>query len=112
MNREVTGLERPADPASLIEVQAGAVVSRTLVKRPSGSVTLFAFDTDEGLSEHSTPHDAIILGLSGKAEITLAGEPHVLEEGEALYLPADIPHAVRAVSAFRMMLVMLKNVEV
>ena len=111
MNREMTGLERPAQPASLVEVQAGAVVSRTLIKRRSGNVTLFAFDADEGLSEHTTPHDAIILGLGGEAEISIAGEPHVLEAGEALYLPASIPHALRALSPFRMMLVMLRNAE-
>jgi quercetin dioxygenase-like cupin family protein len=111
VNRELTGLERPAELASLIEVQDGAVVSRTVIRRPSGNVTLFAFDADEGLSEHATPHDAIVVGLGGEAEISIAGEPHVLEAGEALHLPASIPHALRALSPFRMMLVMLKNAE-
>lgn len=109
MNREVTGLERPADPASLIEVQAGSIVSRILIKRPSGSVTLFAFDAGESLSEHSTPHDAIVLGLGGEAEITIGGSAQTVGEGQALHLPADVPHAVRAITAFRMMLVMLRN---
>ena len=109
MSRDDTGLERPAVPASLVDVQAGAVVSRTLLKRPSGSVTLFAFDAEQGLSEHSTPHDAIILGLAGRAEITIGGTTYRLEQGEALYLPAAVPHAVRAMTAFRMMLVMLRN---
>jgi quercetin dioxygenase-like cupin family protein len=109
MNREAAGLERAAELASLIEVQAGAIVSRTIIKRPSGSVTLFAFDAGESLSEHTTPHDAIILGLGGEAEITIAGSAQILAKGEALHLPADVPHAVRAVSAFRMMLIMLRN---
>jgi quercetin dioxygenase-like cupin family protein len=109
MNREAAGLERAAEPGSLIDVQAGAIVSRMLIKRPSGSVTLFAFDAGESLSEHTTPHDAIILGLGGEAEITIAGSAQTLGKGEALHLPADVPHAIRATSAFRMMLIMLRN---
>ena len=111
MNREAAGPERAAELASLIEVQAGAIVSRILIKRPSGSVTLFAFDAGESLSEHTTPHDAIILGLGGEAEITIAGSAQTVGAGVALHLPADVPHAVRALTAFRMMLVMLRSSE-
>ena len=111
MNREAAGLERTAELASLIEVQAGAIVSRILIKRPSGSVTLFAFDAGESLSEHTTPHDAIVLGLGGEAEITIGGSAQTLGQSEALHLPAATPHAVRALTAFRMMLVMLRNSE-
>jgi len=106
-----TGLERPVEPGLLIEPQAGAVVSRTVLKQPSGSVTLFAFDEGEGLAEHTTPHHALIYGLDGEAEITIGSKPHVVTPGRALHLPADIPHAVRAVSPFKMMLVMLKRSE-
>ncbi len=104
-----TGLELPIDPALLIETQAGAVVSRTLLKQPSGSVTLFAFDAGEGLSEHTTPHHALLYGLEGEAEIMIGATPHVLASGRALHLPADVPHSVRALSPFKMMLVMLKQ---
>ena len=106
-----TGLERPIEPGLLIESQAGAVVSRTLLKQPSGSVTIFAFDGGEGLSEHTTPHQALIYGLDGEAEITIGSTPHVVTPGRALHLPADVPHAVRALSPFKMMLVMLKRSE-
>ena len=104
-----TGLARPVEPGLLIEPQAGAVVSRTVLKQPSGSVTLFAFDAGEGLSEHTTPHEALIYGLDGEAEITIGAAAHVVSPGRALHLPADVPHAVRAVSQFKMMLVMLKR---
>ena len=106
-----SGLERPIEPGLLIESQAGAVVSRTLLKQPSGSVTVFAFDGGEGLSEHTTPHHALICGLEGEAEIMIGSTPHVMTPGRALHLPADVPHAVRALSPFKMMLVMLKRSE-
>jgi quercetin dioxygenase-like cupin family protein len=106
-----TGLERPIEPGLLIESQAGSVVSRTLLKQPSGSVTVFAFDGGEGLSEHTTPHHALICGLEGEAEIMIGSTPHVMTPGRALHLPADVPHAVRALSPFKMMLVMLKRSE-
>ena len=106
-----TSLERPIEPGLLIESQAGAVVSRTLLKQPSGSVTVFAFDGGEGLSEHTTPHHALICGLEGEAEIMIGSTPHVMTPGRALHLPADVPHAVRALSPFKMMLVMLKRSE-
>lgn len=106
-----SGLERPIEPGLLIESQAGAVVSRTLLKQPSGSVTVFAFDGGEGLSEHTTPHHAVICGLEGEAEIVIGSTPHIMTPGRALHLPADVPHAVRALSPFKMMLVMLKRSE-
>lgn len=106
-----TGLEQPVEPGLLIEPQAGAVVSRTVLKQPSGSVTLFAFDAGEGLSEHTTPHEALLYGLDGEAEITIGATGHVVDPGMALHLPAGVPHAVRAVSPFKMMLVMLKRSE-
>jgi quercetin dioxygenase-like cupin family protein len=106
-----TGLERPTEPGLLVEPQAGAVVSRTVLKQPSGSVTLFAFDAGEGLSEHTTSHQALIYGLDGEAEIMIAAIPHVVGSGQALHLPANVPHAVKALSSFKMMLVMLRRPE-
>lgn len=101
----------PSKPASMIEWQRGAVVSRTIVRQPSGNITLFAFDEGEGLAEHVTPHDAMLLGLAGDAEVTVGPDRHRLQEGEALHLPASVPHGIRALSPFKMMLVMLKKAE-
>ncbi len=104
-----TPLAVPQDLTTLIAPQPGAVVSRVLLKNPSGSVTLFAFDADQELSEHSTPHDALVQIVDGTAEITIAGERHVADRGEALHLPANLPHALKARTAFTMLLVMLRQ---
>ncbi|MCK5439634.1 MAG: cupin domain-containing protein [Gemmatimonadetes bacterium] len=96
----------------MIAVQPGAVVSQTLVKNRGGSVTLFAFDAGEGLSEHSTPHEAVIQILEGTARVTIGEQLHVVIEGQALRLPAGVPHAVHAETPFKMLLIMLKNEEI
>ena len=101
----------PFDPRALVEFQPGSIVSRTILKRSSGSVTLFAFDAGEGLSEHTTPHEALILVLDGEAGISIGGESHGVGPGQAILLPAGVPHAVRAESPFRMLLVMLRRSE-
>jgi quercetin dioxygenase-like cupin family protein len=95
--------------AGLVNYQDGSVVSRTLVKRPSGTVTLFAFDDGQGLSEHSAPFDALVQLLEGEAEIAVAGKPFVCKEGEAILLPANQPHAVKARGRFKMLLTMIKS---
>lgn len=95
----------------LVDYQDGSVVSRQLVKNGSGSVTLFAFDRGEGLSEHTTPHDALVMVLDGRAEITVLGEAHSVEAGQAILLPGGEPHALSAPERFTMALVMLKNSE-
>lgn len=87
----------------------GSVVSKTIVKKPSGNVTLFAFDKGEGLAEHSAPFDAIVQILDGKAEIVIGGTPFNLTAGENIILPANIPHALKATDRFKMMLTMIKN---
>jgi quercetin dioxygenase-like cupin family protein len=94
---------------SLLDYQAGSVVSRTLVKKTTGTLTLFAFDEGEGLSEHSTPHDAVVEVLDGTVEITIAGEPHRVSAGEGLLLPAGIPHGLLAVTPFKMLLIMIRE---
>jgi quercetin dioxygenase-like cupin family protein len=102
-------LSTPQRIPDLLEYQTGSVVSRTLVKKPTGTLTLFAFDKGEGLSEHSTPHDAVVEILDGTAEITVGGVPHRVSGGEGLLLPAGVPHALSAVTPFKMLLVMIRE---
>ncbi len=96
--------------SGLLSYQEGSVVSRQLAKNASGGVTLFAFDRGEGLSEHTTPHDALVVVLDGRAEITVLGATRAVSAGEAIFLPGGEPHAVVAPERFQMLLVMLKNV--
>jgi len=95
--------------ADLIQYQPGAVVSRTILKRPSGTVTVFAFDEGEGLSEHTAAFDALVIAVEGAAEITIGGTPHHLAAGQVLRLPAGRPHALRALARFKMLLVMIRE---
>ncbi len=92
-----------------IEYQQGSVVSRVIMKKGNGNVTLFAFDEGEGLSEHTTPFDALVQILSGVAEITVGGEPFTVGPGESILMPAKIPHALQANSRFKMLLTMIKS---
>lgn len=94
---------------SLLEVQEGSVVSRVLIKKSTGTVTLFAFDKGEGLSEHSTPHDALVHILDGEAEITIGENHHRVAAGEGILLPASVPHALVAVTPFTMLLTMIRE---
>ncbi len=99
---------QPATVGSLVGYQDDAIVSRILVKQPAGSVTLFAFADGQSLSEHTVPHDALVHVLEGEAEITISGRPHRVPAGEAILMPAHEPHAVRALSRFKMLLTMLR----
>ena len=90
--------------------QEKSVISRVLLKNSGGTITLFAFDQGEGLSEHKAPFDAFVNVIEGEADITLAGEKHRLSGGDTIVLPANVPHAVDAVSRFKMMLVMIRAV--
>jgi quercetin dioxygenase-like cupin family protein len=94
---------------TMLQYQEGAIVSRVLVKNAAGNVSLFAFDGDEGLSEHTAPFDALVIGLEGSAEIAIGGVPHAVGDGDSLVLPAGIPHAVSPQGRFRMLLVMLRD---
>jgi quercetin dioxygenase-like cupin family protein len=94
--------------AALVAYSEGAVVSRTLLKSKAGTVTLFAFDADQGLSEHAAPFDALVQVLDGRGEFTVGGQLHEVGSGEALLMPANIPHAVRAPGRFKMLLIMLR----
>ena len=98
------------DVEGLIEYQEGSVVSMEVIKKELGTVTLFAFDKGQGLSEHSAPFDAMVQIIDGEAEITLAGEPHTVKKGEMLILPANVPHALQAVHGpYKMILTMIKS---
>ncbi len=98
-----------AAAAGLIEYQEQSVVSRTLIARPTGTVTLFAFDAGQGLSEHSAPYNALVYILDGKGEVTVSGAPHQVSAGEVIMMPAGEPHALHAPERFKMMLVMIRS---
>jgi quercetin dioxygenase-like cupin family protein len=98
-----------ANTAEFVNYQDGAVVSREIVKKATGTVTLFAFDAGAGLSEHTAPFDAMVQVLEGEAEITVDGQSHRVLCGEMILLPAGQPHAVKAVSRFKMMLTMIRS---
>jgi quercetin dioxygenase-like cupin family protein len=102
-------LAKVGDTAKLIKYQTGAVVSRTLIKKPTGTVTLFAFAAGQELSEHTAPFDALVHVLDGEAEITISGKPLRLTAGQMVILPAGKPHAVKAVEQFQMMLIMIRE---
>ncbi len=92
----------------LISYQPGAVVSRTILDKKAGTITVFSFDEGEGLSEHTAPFDATVLILDGEAEITIDGDPIRAMAGEMVIMPADRPHALRAITPFKMMLIMIR----
>ena len=95
--------------AGLVGVQPGAVVSRTVISKPAGTVTLFAFDQGQGLSTHSAPYDAMVWILEGEAEITVDGKPLLAKTGDMVIMPANLPHALNAARPFKMALVMIKE---
>jgi quercetin dioxygenase-like cupin family protein len=95
--------------ADLTEYQKGAVVSRTIVDKKAGTVTLFAFDEGQGLSEHTAPFDALVYALDGEAEIVISGKTFRVKEGEMIIMPANKPHALKAVKNFKMVLVMIRS---
>lgn len=98
---------RPLLPRDLVTYQTDTITSRMVIRSREGTVTLFAFDRGQGLSEHTAPFDALACALDGEAEITIAGVAHHLREGEMIIMPAHIPHAVSPISRFKMMLVMI-----
>lgn len=100
---------RARDVKELLAYQEGSVVSRQLIKKDKGNVTLFAFDRGEGLSEHTAPFDALVLVLDGEAEVVIDGAAHRVEQGQMIVMPADHPHELRALQRFKMMLVMIRS---
>lgn len=100
---------RAAGLAGLVEYQSDAIVSRILLKKEKGSITVFAFDSGQSLSEHTVPHDAMVQVLDGEAEITIDGRAHQLACGQGIVMPGNHPHAVRAVERFKMLLTMIRE---
>jgi len=98
-----------AKAAELVRYQDGSIVSREIVKKLTGNVTIFAFDEGQGLSEHTAPFDALVQVLEGEAEISIAGKPHRLHCGEMILMPAQQPHAVKASKRFKMILTMIRS---
>ena len=99
-------------PSSLVDsvnYQDESVVSKTLIKKETGTVTLFAFDQDQGLSEHTAPFDALVCVLEGEVEIRISGTPVILKQGEMITMPANKPHALKAIKKFKMMLIMIRS---
>jgi len=108
--RQAGGLEpgRAAELTELVKYARGSIVSRTLLEGKQGTFTLFAFDRGQGLSEHSAPYDAYVIGLDGAAEVTIGGKAVQIRPGQIVLMPADVPHAVRATERFKMLLVMIR----
>lgn len=94
--------------AELVSYQEGSVVSRQITKAEAGNVTLFAFDINQGLSEHTAPFDALVHILEGEAEVTISGKPFQLKMGDAIIMPANEPHALKALQKFKMLLTMIR----
>ncbi len=96
------------DLAEMVSYQAGSVVSRQVTKAEAGNVTLFAFDAGQELSEHTAPFDALVHVVEGEAEILISGKSYSLKAGQAIIMPADEPHAVKATKQFKMLLTMIR----
>lgn len=94
---------------NLVNYQEESVVSRTLIKKETGTITLFAFTKGQGLSEHTAPFDAMVYILAGKAEIIISNKPHIVESGQMIILPVNKPHALKAIENFKMLLIMIRS---
>ncbi len=92
-----------------VNYQDGSVVSREIIRKSTGTITLFAFDEGQGLSEHTAPFDALLYVVDGQVEVTISGKPYQLNQGDYVILPAKETHALRALSKFKMLLVMIKS---
>ena len=99
---------KPIDLAASVDYANGAVVSKTLLDKPTGTLTVFTFDTGQGLSEHTSPYDATVQILEGEAQITIGGETATAKTGELIIMPAGVPHALRAEQRFKMLLIMIR----
>ena len=106
---ENINLHLPNELEKLVDYQTGSVVSKTIIKKQTGTVTLFAFDKGEGLSEHTAPFDALVYLIDGEAEVIISGKANLVKQGEMIIMPANEPHALKAKEKFKMMLVMIKS---
>jgi quercetin dioxygenase-like cupin family protein len=105
-----TNLEAiPMNVAEMVQYETGSVVSREFYDKKAGSITIFAFAEKQGLKEHTAPYDALVYILEGEVDISIAGNKQRLDPGKMILMPANIPHALKAVSAFKMMLIMIRE---
>lgn len=102
-------MTQPQNINQAIQYQDGSVVSKEIVNKPTGTITLFAFDKGQGLSEHTAPYDALVIITEGAAEITVSGVKHEVKSGEMILMPAHAPHALKAIESFKMTLTMIKS---
>lgn len=93
----------------MVDYAKGGVISKQILKNAAGNITLFSFDEGQGLTEHTAPFDAMVQVLDGEVEIRIGGKPNLLKQGETIIMPANIPHALQAVKAFKMLLTMIKG---
>ena len=100
---------KPENIKNLVNYQDGSVVSRTLIKKETGTVTLFAFSKGQALSEHTAPFDAMVYIIDGKAEITISNKSQIVESGQMIILPVNKPHALKAIENFKMLLIMIRS---
>jgi len=106
---KIENYSTPFNLADSIQVQDDAVVSKTIINKPTGTVTLFGFDAGQALSEHTAPYDALVILIEGEAEISVSGSWSKVSAGQSMLLPANQPHALKAVTPYKMMLVMIKE---
>ncbi len=109
MSETKTLYAQPIPLADSVAYAEGAVVSKTLLDKKAGTLTLFSFDAGQGLSEHTAPYDATVQILDGEGELTIAGQPVIARPGELVIMPANIPHSVRARQRFKMLLIMIRG---
>lgn len=102
-------LEKAGNLAGLVDYQDGSIVSKEIIKKDRGTVTLFAFDKGQGLSEHTAPFDALVYIFDGQSEIVISGKPFCLKAGEIIIMPANKPHSLKALERFKMLLVMIRS---
>ena len=100
---------KPNSLVDMVNYQGESIVSKTIIEKKTGTVTLFAFDQGQGLSEHTAPFDALVQVLDGEVEIKISGKPYNLKQGEMIIMPADEPHALKAVKRFKMLLTMIRT---
>ena len=100
---------KPRSLVDMVNFQEESVVSKTIIEKKTGTVTLFAFDQGQGLSEHTAPFDALVQVLDGEAEIKISGKPFHLKQGDMIIMPADEPHALKAMKKFKMLLTMIRS---
>jgi len=107
-NKKTAPKTQAVKMSDFVDYQEGSIVSRTIIDRKGGTITFFAFDEEQGLSEHVAPYDASVCLLEGEAEVVISGKAFHLKEGEMIIIPANKPHALKAITKFKMMLTMLK----